>query len=250
MFEDVVPGGLNAVLDDARPLIVTRPLLKVRTTPTGVCVEHLRACRALYTVSIGCGKPLEHVAAGYSWARETFPETRILIGDSLFEITLGITHGMSGPVAERYSRSEMNRILRRIHHPSGRNEVIRTSDLVITQEFLRALKIIRAARISNPGFATAVEADAISFVARQERRSRLGIETSRALQLACSYIEQEVAIYLALANEGWLLDVYLGSELGALKGVIEGKIPGVARVLEKRIFIELAVRKSKQDNLP
>jgi hypothetical protein len=88
-------------------------------------------------------------------------------------------------------------------------------------------------------FKNAIDIDAKSYVDRQKTRNNIKLNESEALALSILYLKQEVAVYLWLAEHGWLIDLYLGNEIPTLAKIIEGKIPGAPDALKQRVNIGL-----------
>lgn len=59
---------------------------------------------------------------------------------------------------------------------------------------------------------------------------------------AAKYLREEVAVYLALAREGWLTDVYLGEELPTPARIMKLQIDDAPEELARRVNISLHTR--------
>jgi hypothetical protein len=221
---------------------------KIRTVPKQIPVEELRECKALYTVSVGAvGKSLTEVIDGNKWATETFSASSILLGDGLFRITLQITDGLEEGAASVAAKTAGDRTLEELIRYSGSSaDYIRSSSVMGRPDFFDTLKVIRDIRNRQRAFAASIHADAEVFVERQSRKNRLKIDRKEALTLARRYVEEEVAVYLVLAQQGWLVDVYLGRELPTLRKIIDGELSDISPLLQKRVSISLEAKRRQE----
>lgn len=203
--------------------------------------------KCLYGVSVGSPwKRLNLVGSGFGWVWEHFPHCAILIGDSLYRISLQITRGLNPVNAAVVSAQETNDMLSELKGHFGKHSlVIRTSEVMEQVRFAGALQLITTLHEENTLLRNSIIGDAAKFVDRQRKNGRLAIEEGRAVDLAIQYLHEEIAVYLVLAEEGWLVDVYLGDELPTLKRIIKGVIPGAPHALTQRINVALRPAQSQ-----
>jgi hypothetical protein len=64
-----------------------------------------------------------------------------------------------------------------------------------------------------------------------------------AIDISSQYLLEEVAVFSALAEEGWNIEVYPGPELGVLVEIAQGNFKDIPAGLKKRINIELRIDK-------
>ena len=224
---------------------------KVRITP------HRRALpdyneKCLYSVSIGAHElKIDQVVHAYKWAAKTFSSCALLLGDGLYRSTLQIIEGISEQdaiiKAEYKSKLTLDDFNMRIQELPPPN-IIRTRDIIETSEFGSHLETIERLYFGNSRFADSVNEDALWFVNRQKRNLRLGLSVESAIKLSRFYVKQEVAVYSHLAEQGYLIDVYLGREIPTLaKLMTEEIIGGVPRPLVNRTNISLEKRVSRRE---
>ena len=223
---------------------------KIRLTPSGGRIPNFDE-KCLYSVSVGAhGRTIDENVMGYRWAARTFSSCTVLVGDSLYPSTLQIIEGISEPdailKAEYQSKLTLNEFNARIQDLSPPN-IIRTRDIIETSEFYNYFETIAKLYCQNGRFADSVNEDAQWFVMRQARKSRLRLPMERAINKSIFYIKQEIAVYLFLAERGYLIDVYLGREIPTLAKIMtEEIIGGVQRALADRINISLERRVSSR----
>lgn len=200
--------------------------------------------RCLYAVSIGGhNKPIEDVLQGYRWAIGHFKRCGILLGDSLYRFTVQIQRGSNPKAAKQIAYKAGQLTLDQIVSQMTRlPEVIRTSDMLTHARFKEYQEEVQALYDTKQEFLNSVQADAQVFVRRQATRGRLALSEAEAIDLAAAYLLEEIAIYGCLAEEGWLVDVYLGSELPSLQRFITGELSGTSAPLHKRVNVALRIR--------
>lgn len=219
---------------------------KATITPPSSAPTLAQSTKCLLGLSISAiPKPVDDVVAAFHWAQAKFPECAILVGDSLYRITLQIQRGLgendATGIAHDIGDRQLNEVLA---HLGERPRVFRSSEIMQRSNFEPALSILRRQFDSDPLFSRAVRKDAETFVARQIRRGKLSTTSDTAVNLSIKYLLEEIAIYFVLAQEGWLVDVYLGNELPTLAMIIRGEIARAPMPLRKRINISLKARKN------
>ena len=154
-----------------------------------------------------------------------------------------IQRGQNPKAAKQLAQKAGQRILEQIlSQLTLLPEVIRTSDMLAHARFKEHLKEVRTLYDTNWSFHESVQSDALAFVNRQALRGRLGLSEPEAVDLAAAYLVEEIAVYSCLAEEGWLVDVYLGAELPTLLRFINGELSGTSAPLHKRINVALRIR--------
>lgn len=208
--------------------------------------------KCLYGISISAGgKSPNILRAGYEWAVANFDQCSILLGDSLYRITLQIQRGLNPEEAGRVAYQEGQLSLRAItstFKPSPR--VICCSEVIAMPGFSAALHSVLSYYLNNDSFRDSVRSDASAFVTRQARHNTLAIDSVSAMDLAVHYLHEEIAVYLILSEAGWQTDVYVGQELPTLRRIITGEVDGAPDALRQRVNISLRPRSTlKLDNL-
>jgi hypothetical protein len=87
-----------------------------------------------------------------------------------------------------------------------------------------------------------VKVDALSFVDRLKKRSKdIAVDDSKAIELCCKYLLEEIAVFNMLSEKGWRVELYPGSELHVLAEIAKGRFPEVPVGLKNRINVELKI---------
>jgi len=215
-----------------------------KITPTGVENVFKVYDKCLYGVSVGGeNQNINTLLDGYGWASKYFKRCCILLGDSLYRFTIQITQGVepdqAGRIAHEAGEKLLNDLLCRF---SDVPEVIRCSDIQKLPSFDSYHNTIRSLVATNSRLAESILRDAISFVDRQEKHSRLCIPKQQAIRISTQYLIEEMGIYGLLSKNGWVVDVYYGKELPTLARIINGEIEIADNDLKRRINIELRRR--------
>lgn len=200
--------------------------------------------KCLYGVSVGAvNQNIDDIISGYLWARLKFKRCCILLGDSLYRFTIQIQRAATPEEAAQLARQCGNVIAEQMFSRlQDLPEIIRCSDILSSPHFSIHKNKIEALYIRNELLNASIVSDATNFVERQVQKSRLKISEHKAIDLATSYLIEEIAIYSYLADQGWLVDVYKGDELPTLAKIISGEISGIDGALTNRINISLRLR--------
>lgn len=219
---------------------MTIQIYKIVVTPTSARHAYLDESRCLYSISLGApDKTIDDVLEGLAWTTARFQDVAVLIGDSLLVLTLQIQKGLEYSVARTEAASLAGAMASavRVAYPSM--TVFSSEELHLDGSYQRCLARIRDAVTSDGDLSHSIDRDALEFLNRQARRARLALPKDAAMTLAREYLIQEVAIYSHMASVGWRLDVYLGSELTTLAGIINGTVPSPTPELSRRINVSL-----------
>jgi hypothetical protein len=159
-----------------------------------------------------------------------------------------ICEGLNSADADLLARKSGDDILDKMAAYLGKPdvEIMKVSHLFEEKDFVYASNIVENLYSSNSLFKESVESDALGFADRQEYRNRLKVSKEQALSLSIFYLKQEIAVYLLLAQRGWLAEVYVGHEIPTLAKVITGEIPGMPEILTKRVNIGLELKRKKR----
>lgn len=200
-----------------------------------------------YTISVTKDlSRLADVVSGYVWTRgHEDINSALLIGDSLFRITLEINEGLSESDAAEHAKEASEKYLAAFCSSARETynivpgQIFRTSALRESACYEKCFAEIIGLYSQSAPFRVMVRADAVGFVDRQARRSRLNIAQRKAEDLSTTYLLEEISIYLMLAKQGWLCDVYLGHEVPTLKKIMAGNIPEAPAELKNRMNVSL-----------
>ncbi len=217
-------------------------------TPKGAVIQAEAPC--LFTISVGAAKQsVNDLVSAYLWGRERYNVRGVLLGDGLYRITLRICHALPDAEAHRESKSAGECLKRQFLHEACVDdiEVFKTSDIFLQQNFRNAHQRIIHLYRSQPQFRDFVVADASAFVERQQKNGTLNISKIEAIRLSKRYLLQEFAVYLVMAEDGWLTEIYLGREIQTLAKIMNGEIPDAPSALRQRVNIglEKKVRKHR-----
>ena len=71
------------------------------------------------------------------------------------------------------------------------------------------------------------------------------VSETKARDLACRYILEEIAVFCVLVSDGWTVEVYPGPELAILSAISREEIQEVPRPLLRRTNVALALSKAE-----
>jgi tRNA-dependent cyclodipeptide synthase len=216
-------------------------------TPKAAVTQIQEPC--LFTISVGAAKQnIDDLVAAYLWGRERYNVGAILLGDGLYRITLKICSGLSDCEARDLSIATgidiQERFLQEACLPGM--EVFKTSDIFLQHDFIEAQQRISHLYHSQSLFHDSMIEDATTFVDRQQKNGTLKIARNEAIKLSTLYLTQEIAVYLVMAERGWLTEIYFGHEIPTLAKIMNNEIPDAPKALKQRVNIGLEkVRKRR-----
>jgi tRNA-dependent cyclodipeptide synthase len=190
------------------------------------------------------GKALEVLLA---WMTDRFDESLVVIGDYLWRFNEQIFSGLDSAQAEQSAKAlgdafieKTNELFKKL---SGEKvDLTRWESHLSTAEFLKSKKELDHLFESDSNFRSSVERDAFSFVRRQVKQSKkFAVETEKAIELSSQYLLEEIAVFSALSEQGWHVELYPGPELRVLVDIVKGKYQHIPKGLKERINVELRV---------
>jgi tRNA-dependent cyclodipeptide synthase len=131
--------------------------------------------------------------------------------------------------------------------PSGQFQVLRWRELIQTEQYIEARAMLDEMFLRDERFAGVINSMAADYITRQIRKNReLKVDYATACALSATYLLEEIAVFSALAENGWNVEIYPGKELSVLKDIIAGEYPNAPTALKRRISIELHLHSMKQ----
>ena len=73
------------------------------------------------------------------------------------------------------------------------------------------------------------------------------VNDDEAINISCEYLLEEIAVFSALSEQGWDVELYPGPELSVLLDVAEGRFPAVPKGLQNRVNVQLHVGGNRTD---
>jgi len=216
------------------PKISARQLFAYRQCYLGISLEN-----PLFE-----GQPLRSLLW---WAAEQFDKCLVILGDHLSRFNERILTGCgldeAAKRAEKLGDSFITKNKTLFDElPSGKVRLTRWKEHLHSQQYEESRVVVQRLFASDDGFKASVEKDAFSFVKRLKRRNQhLAVETEQATALCCEYLLEEIAVFSALSQQGWHVELYPGSELRVLVEVAGGKYKTVPKGLKDRISVELEI---------
>ncbi len=188
------------------------------------------------------GRALE---ALLDWAVEHFNRCLVVVGDSLRRYNEQILHGLQGTQAIEAARA-VGDVFLRDHHElfdrldKSRVNVIRWDECLGWPEYRTAREAIESLYRTDADFRSAVQRDAFAFVKRMKKRaSKPAVSDEQAIELSSQYLIEEIAVFSALSERLWSVELYPGPELEVLVRIARGAYADIPLGLRQRINVEL-----------
>jgi tRNA-dependent cyclodipeptide synthase len=190
------------------------------------------------------GKTLEVLI---SWMIDRFEMSLVVVGDYLWRFNEQIFSGVDSAQAEKSAKALGDAFIEKTNElfnklTDEKVNLTRWASHLSTAEFLRSKKELDLLFESDSDFRSSVERDAFSFVKRQAKQNKkFTVETERAIELSSQYLLEEIAVFSALSEQGWHVELYPGPELRVLVDIAKGKYQHIPKGLKERINVELSV---------
>lgn len=181
------------------------------------------------------------------WAAEKFDRCLVIVGDYLSRFNERILSGCDENKAGEFAIKQGDLFISKTRAifeqlPAERVRLTRWREHLQSDRFRVAKKILDDIFISNEQFRAAVEYDALSFVKREQKHNlNLAAPMEEAIRLSSQYILEEVAVFSALSESGFTVELYPGPELRVLAEVARGEYPAVPSGLKNRVNVELKI---------
>lgn len=180
-------------------------------------------------------KPL---AAGLKWVSERFADVSICFGDGpLIETTL-LINGVNSEDCPSRGEQIASQTLEFLRLSERSVPVRAASSFQHDAIFQTKFDALNTATNESEVLAGYVKKDTERYVNRVFKRGNLAVSRDEATRLSRKYILFELAMYAVLADEGYLVDVYFGEEIGTLRHFMYGRISDFPE-LSGRTFINL-----------
>jgi tRNA-dependent cyclodipeptide synthase len=182
-----------------------------------------------------------------TWIENRYEECLIFVGDCLYAYTLQIFSPMDAVAVEqavaKSAKTFRDQVIAFTSNSKTRFKMVSLAELSHRPEFQTAKTLIEKLYEGNEQFHSSVKKTATDYIQRKSKNGRLTMNSEKAVLLSVQYLLDEIAFYYMLVSDGWLLEVYPGSEIPVLREIIQGKIQNVPEILKQRVFLEL--RKEK-----
>ncbi|MBN1124602.1 MAG: tRNA-dependent cyclodipeptide synthase [Sedimentisphaerales bacterium] len=221
--------------------------ITIDTITPAVSQEELFGHRRCY-MGISLDNPVfqnDFLWALLEWATGHFDHCLIVVGDYLRRFNETMLNGLEGIRAEQAAEAVGDQFLQRegdllSRFSSDKMTVIRWKPCLESDEYARARNTLAHLYNANEKFRAAVQRDAHSFVKRQQKHNQsFAVDEVEAIHLSSQYLLEEIAVFSALSEKGWTVELYPGPELDVLVDVARGLYDGIPVGLRKRINVEL-----------
>ncbi len=176
--------------------------------------------------------------------RSHFKQFDVLVGDYLHRHNVQFLDGLPGSQAVHHAMADGKQIMTLIREILDANDC-RDVRLISSYSFYNEVSFrsridrFKSMIAADPHFRSLLEFAIKVFLQRKAPAlldSKAGYEHSLAYQL------EELAMFELLAERGYTVNVYPGSQLPVMKSFVTGELPGVSRELEQLTLVELKLR--------
>ncbi len=224
----------------------------VKTTPKVSEKQLFSHKRCYFGISLDnphfSGKSLQALLL---WGVSNFEQCLVLVGDYLRRYNERILKGSTDDEAARAVHELGDVFMQKTEEffhqlPGKRVTVTRWKPCLESSEYKKSRALLNELFASDADFRESVEKDAFAFVRRQTKRNqKFAVSPEEAAELSCEYLLEEIAVFSALSEQGWKVELYPGPELNVLVEIANGKYQNVPQGLKERVNVELHIRESK-----
>jgi len=181
------------------------------------------------------------------WMTDRFQQCLVVVGDVLYRYNEQIFSGLDPEKAQTRAQRLGDAFIEQTKEifqslPNDKVKLTRWQYHLQSPEFLKSKERLNLLFESDTEFQPAVQRDAFSFIRRQAKQNRdFAVPTEKAIELSSQYLLEEIAVFSALSEQGWHVELYPGPELKVLIDIAKGKYRNVPKGLTERINVELSV---------
>ncbi len=229
------------------------PVVRIVTITPQISERQLFAHTRCY-MGISLDNPVfegSSLQALLNWATERFDHCLVVTGDYLRRHNELILNGLDDEHAAAAALASGDEFIEKTRHifsatDSDKVQLIRWRDCLAFDEYKSSRATLDELFAANETFRKAVGRDAVGFVERQRDRNRsLAVDQGRAIEISCEYLLEEIAVFSALSQRRWRVELYPGPELHVLADVAAGRFGDITRGLKDRINVELSCGANK-----
>ncbi|WP_287254789.1 tRNA-dependent cyclodipeptide synthase [Moorena sp. SIO4E2] len=208
--------------------------------------------KCVFMISLGSKNFVysERIEALIKWISEQFKACLVLVGDSLYRLTIEVRQGLKGDEAwlEAIRTGEtfinQNRFLFQQYCGSCQFQFQMASQIEKQSEFEMYYKDFQGLYQQDESFQKMVNSFAQTYLNRGEQSEEEEVEQllQRQKHLAITYLLEESAVFTCLAKEGWPVFVYPGS-IKTFEEIAEGLHPEVPLPLKQMIWVSLRLKR-------
>lgn len=189
------------------------------------------------------------------WGIGNFGQCLVVVGDHLRRFNEQIFNGLEYSEAVKVANALGDSFIDKAggffgQIPTKRLMMTRWKQCLLSDEYKKSREILDELFEKDSAFKSAVEKDAFSFARRQTKRNKaLAVTMEVAIELSCRYLLEEVAVFSALSEQGWSVELYPGPELHVLSEVAKSAFINVPQGLKERINVELKISDQKTERI-
>ncbi len=213
--------------------------------------------KCVFIISLGSKNFVDNqrIEACIKWISENFQACVVLVGDSIYRLTIEIRQGLKGDEARleaiRTGEKFINEKFFLFEKYSGscQFKFNMTSQIEKQLEFEMYYQDFQCLYQKDQSFQGMVNSFAQTYLNRVEQVEKENKQIKESLQekrhLSITYLLEESALFTCLAKEGWQVFVYPGS-IKTFEEISEGLHPQVPEPLKQMIWVSLRLKRSVQ----
>ncbi|NET04508.1 MAG: tRNA-dependent cyclodipeptide synthase [Symploca sp. SIO2B6] len=222
--------------------------------------SHLRSSlfeyqKCVFGISLGSKNFIysERLEACIKWISENFQTCLVLVGDSVYRLTIEIRHGLKGDEAwhEAICTGEKfineNRFLFEQYSGNCRFEFKKASQIEKQSEVGIYYQELQYLYQQDQAFQRLVKSFTQIYLNRDEQVKKENNKTEESIEekryLSTTYLLEELALFTSLTKAGWLVFVYPGS-IKTFEEISEGLHPEVPKPLKQMIWVSLRLKRN------
>jgi len=228
-----------------------------KATLAKVSPAHIRSSlseyqKCVFIISLGSKNFVDskRIKASIKWISENFKACLVLVGDSVYRLTIELRQRVKGDQAwlEAMRTGETfineNRFLFQQYSGTCQFQFQMASQIEKQLEFEIYYKDVQSLYQKDESFQKMVNSFAQTYLNRGEQPEEEEVEQllQRQKHLAITYLLEESALFTCLAKEGWLVFVYPGS-IKTFEEIAEGLHPEVPLPLQQMIWVSLRLKR-------
>lgn len=183
------------------------------------------------------------------WIDARFSKCVILIPDSVYRLSLQISHGMSEPEAVKAAARMADNFIEQSCQIFKENgdccfTILRSRDVVTTPEYQENLNKITNLYANDDAFKQAVLRFTESFLSRKFQQPLDSVKRDRLVDLSSQFLIEELSIAACLVEQGYPVSVYPGT-IEIFHEIAAGLYEGLPQPLQSLVNVGIYYKKRR-----
>lgn len=182
-----------------------------------------------------------------SWIKGKTGFCKILVGDHLHRLNHMFFEGDAEIAAISKAKSKADLILHKFFSVADKIDgidfqVLRSGSFYQNPIFYQKYNRLQKLYYSNEQLSRLINLTISTYLRRRGNSAKY---FRRGFELSRQYLLEELVIFEMLAEDGYTINIYPGSQLPVMKAIVSKKLPGVSPILEEIKLVEIKYKQKQ-----